>query len=220
MRDQDDFAPNVEQSVILGIKRLRSEQGMTQSELSEAMSRLGFKFHQATVYKIENGERKVTAAECYALAQVFDVGMEELFTPSSTPEAVARRIRTVADRMGQAILALDEICLRIRSIHWTLFGLSTEEDVVMQGPDGKLTSVDEYLEGFRAFNLHNEVLERLRQEVWADPKFSELMADLTGVLSLVELSIQTDLQYAGFDLPREVDPIALVRSAPTSKDEH
>lgn len=213
MRQQDDFAPDVERQFVEGVKRFRTEQGMTQAELADQMRMLGFKFYQATVYKIENGERKVTAAESYALAQIFDVAVEELFIPSSSPEAVRHSVRTIADRMGQAILALDEICLRIRTIHSSLFMASERNrDAVMRGSGEDLVTVEEYLAGFRSFYLHNEILYRLRSEVWEDPEFSELMGDVSGIRGLAPLTPNTEFFYRKFDLPPEVDPIDLTRS--------
>lgn len=199
--------------LVEGVKRLRVEQGMTQAELAEQMSHLGFRFHQATVYKIENGERRVSASECYGLARVFDVEIDELFHRDQSPEAHGRHIRTVADRMTQAILALDEICLRIRVIQRSMFqhprlGDSTK----MKTLDGQEVTTEGYLEPLRAFYLHNEILTRLRTEVWADQRFANVFADVSGIRELAPLERATEAHYERFDQSSEVDPIDLMRT--------
>ncbi|PZU48441.1 MAG: hypothetical protein DI566_04195 [Microbacterium sp.] len=61
-----------------GFKTARSARGMTHPQVVDAMNELGFNFAQQTVYKIENGLRRVTIGEAIALADVIGVPLEKL----------------------------------------------------------------------------------------------------------------------------------------------
>jgi len=52
------------------------------------MSARGFKWHQATVYKIENGSRQVHIGEAAAVAAVLGVPLDRMV--SETPARIAR----------------------------------------------------------------------------------------------------------------------------------
>lgn len=51
---------------------------MTQDALAEEMQKLGFAYHQATIYKIENGHRKTPVTEALSLAKVLGYSVEAL----------------------------------------------------------------------------------------------------------------------------------------------
>lgn len=60
------------------LRSTREAMGITQAELAERMRDRGFGFHQATIYKIEKGERKVSIGEAMAIAGLFDIDVTDL----------------------------------------------------------------------------------------------------------------------------------------------
>lgn len=60
------------------IKQLREAAKMSQSDLSDRLVRYGVTFQATTIYKIEQGRRKVTISEAVALAHALRVSLLEL----------------------------------------------------------------------------------------------------------------------------------------------
>lgn len=60
------------------LKALRNDRGMTQSELARYMTDNGFKWHQATVFKLENGERQIQLGELREISKLFKVPLDRL----------------------------------------------------------------------------------------------------------------------------------------------
>lgn len=61
-----------------GVRAARVASNMTQDAIADAMQERGFSFHQATIYKIENGHRKTPITEALALADILGHSVEEL----------------------------------------------------------------------------------------------------------------------------------------------
>jgi transcriptional regulator with XRE-family HTH domain len=103
------------------LKALRSATSTTQAQLAEKMSSRGFKWHAATVYKVENGERQVQLAEALEIARIFDTSIEEIARDNRAEELLGVReqhrnlrqtrehlIRTAWDmHQSAALLAVD-----------------------------------------------------------------------------------------------------------------
>lgn len=71
MTPDEDFAR------LLRVERLIA--GLTQEQVVEEMNALGYSnFHQATVFKIEAGKRRVTVGEAHSLAQVLGIPLTHL----------------------------------------------------------------------------------------------------------------------------------------------
>ena len=190
--EQHDFAPAWEKAFTDGVKRERLAQGMTQAELAERMSDLGYPYHQATVYKIENNERKVTAAEAYGLAEILDVSIDYLFNweaAHGTPAAHRRLIRTQADRVLQELLALDDSARRLRKTHRAFVdAVNRAEDLTEHRTVNHAeVPIKEFYEPLLALTIQNEVLWRLRSEIWTDDyeeAFNVLAGDISGIVAL------------------------------------
>jgi len=82
---------------------LREAQGTSQATLAERMRAAGHSWHQATVWKVENGDRRVSLTEGVALARIYGVDMSVFDT---TSEAV----RHAEQRMAEAEEAAQEAC--------------------------------------------------------------------------------------------------------------
>ncbi len=98
----DDGTDDVEGTFRRGIRTWRELHGWSQTELAERMQDRGFPFHQATVYKLEDGRRPTRLAEAVALAEVLEVPLTHLIGPDA-PERVARfELARAAQRVKDA----------------------------------------------------------------------------------------------------------------------
>ena len=61
------------------IRKLRTEQKMSQQMLSDRLETLAVYICRGSVSRIEDGQRTVTDIELYGLAKVLGVSVEELF---------------------------------------------------------------------------------------------------------------------------------------------
>lgn len=77
MSDGDLFDPparlSEEQLLAIRVADFRESRKMSQAALAQAMRYAGHKWSQSTVYKVENGERKLTFVEGFALARILGV---------------------------------------------------------------------------------------------------------------------------------------------------
>ena len=63
--------------------KLRKQNKMTQEQVVAKIQLLGSGMSRATYSKIETGTRNIKASDIVALAQVFDVSIDELFRKSN-----------------------------------------------------------------------------------------------------------------------------------------
>lgn len=102
--DEDNFAAN--------LRSLRDTVGLTQSALAKLMSQRGFRWHQATVYKIESGERQIQLSEAREVAQILGVSMEQMLAPSAEARVELQldydihRYTAQFDRIGWSVYGL------------------------------------------------------------------------------------------------------------------
>ena len=98
----DDDTGDVEGTFRRGVRTWRELHGWSQTELAQRMGDRGFPFHQATVYKLEDGQRPTRLAEAVALAEVLEVPLTNLIGPDA-PERVARfELARAARRVKEA----------------------------------------------------------------------------------------------------------------------
>jgi transcriptional regulator with XRE-family HTH domain len=69
---EERFA-DIDQNIAASVRACREAGSVSQEELAQRMSDRGFGFSQATVWKIESGQRPVKASELVALADALDV---------------------------------------------------------------------------------------------------------------------------------------------------
>ena len=89
MTAEEQFASN--------LRRYREHVGWSQSDLAKLMAAAGFKWHPATVYSVEKGERKIPLNEVVAIARLLHVSVDSLIRPTKVTE---RRI--LADRLYES----------------------------------------------------------------------------------------------------------------------
>lgn len=90
------------------LKQARELIRCTQEQLAESMTSRGFDFTQATVYKIENGKRKVTVGEALAIASILATDIEMLTaTADDEFDVIKHRIRASARELFNVVESLD-----------------------------------------------------------------------------------------------------------------
>jgi transcriptional regulator with XRE-family HTH domain len=97
-RDEVTFAEN--------LKALRKAAGMSQEEFARAMTRRGIKWYQATVYKVENGERQIQLGEAAAAARILNVPLQQMIRADPETAVQLQRLRLKAWRLRDARLKL------------------------------------------------------------------------------------------------------------------
>ena len=73
MADHEDRFTGIDQNIAANLRTYREAGNISQEELAQRMSDRGFGFSQATIWKIESGQRPVRASELVALADSLDV---------------------------------------------------------------------------------------------------------------------------------------------------
>lgn len=100
-----EIRPVFDRNFAINFKKLREDQGLTQEEVVERLKHFGFTMHQATIYKIEKGERKVSVGEAMALASILDTSVEVLtdYGIDTSPEYFDTTTWRLADAMFEIL---------------------------------------------------------------------------------------------------------------------
>lgn len=92
-----------EQRIADNLKAIRADNKLSQEKLAAAMTERGYSWHQATVYKVEQGERQVQLGEADALANILGVPLSDLLGSEAEATAAVRLAavyrRTIAARV-------------------------------------------------------------------------------------------------------------------------
>lgn len=73
MGDRNDRFRGIDQNIAANVRGYREAASISQEELAQRMSDRGFGFTQATVWKVESGQRPVRASELVALADALEI---------------------------------------------------------------------------------------------------------------------------------------------------
>jgi transcriptional regulator with XRE-family HTH domain len=98
--------PSIEAAFAENLKALRATRSMTQADLADKMHMRGFKWHPATVYKIENGERQIQLAEAVEVARVLEISIEDMTQESQQLSQQLRDLRSGYLSVRDTILLL------------------------------------------------------------------------------------------------------------------
>ncbi|MCU1439980.1 MAG: hypothetical protein JWP85_977 [Rhodoglobus sp.] len=102
---QMDIAIAADRNLATNLRIARERMGISQSSLAEKMTDLGFKFHQTTINKIENNERKVSVSEAGALALLLDATVTMLM--GDDPESPQWKSAAIT-QWGQSMLSVEK----------------------------------------------------------------------------------------------------------------
>ena len=98
---------DIDQNIAENVRAVRETCGISQDELAQRMADRGFKFRQATIWKIESGQRPVRASELIALTDALGLRFLDL---TRDPDATRYPIRLEHARVnaGAAYRAVKE----------------------------------------------------------------------------------------------------------------
>lgn len=83
---------HVDRDFGIAVRENRLRQGMHQEALSESVTRLGYPLSQATIGKIERGERKVTIGEALAIGDALALDLTWIIPKPNSPRFAARAL--------------------------------------------------------------------------------------------------------------------------------
>src|SRR5262245_66531650 len=92
MADRGDRLTGIDQNIAANVRAYREAAGISQEELAQRMTDRGFGFSQATIWKIESGQRPVRASELVALADCFG-GFLSVMSLTSEPDTARHQAR-------------------------------------------------------------------------------------------------------------------------------
>lgn len=101
----------LEYEVIAGRKfeQLRRDRGYSQHEIAERMTNLGFKMHQTTVAKLEQGRRPLRVAELAAMGSIFGLPVEAvLYLPNPKQAPDVEYLAAELHQVDEAIRETEE----------------------------------------------------------------------------------------------------------------
>lgn len=119
--------------------RLRVAQGTSQNELAKRLTARGLPFYQATVQRVENGDRSIRLDEACLIAEYFEVSLDAMMTNFSGPmedasyavDRVRRYAKTLVDNgqedVGEFVNELDSLCLAFEELRAASEGKATPE---------------------------------------------------------------------------------------------
>ena len=107
-------ATSTDEAFAGAIKSARERAQKTQEQVAAEMQSRGFSnFHQATIYKIEKGDRKVTVAEALELARIVGDTLDALTDPDAhSVSASRRRLFREGLEFGKALLDANAAMVR------------------------------------------------------------------------------------------------------------
>jgi transcriptional regulator with XRE-family HTH domain len=91
MGAREDRYKDIDQNIAANLRAYREAAGVSQEELAQRMTDRGFGFGQATIWKIESGQRPVRASELIALAD--SLGVSTPTTLTREPDATRYTIQ-------------------------------------------------------------------------------------------------------------------------------
>ncbi len=91
MSDPGDSYKDIDRNIAANVRAYREAAGISQEELAQRMTDCGFGFSQATIWKIESGQRPVRASELIALTDALGVSLATSLTRE--PEATKYTIQ-------------------------------------------------------------------------------------------------------------------------------
>jgi transcriptional regulator with XRE-family HTH domain len=136
-----------EQHFAANLKTLPEERELSQEALADEMQRRGHAFHQATIYKIESGSRKVQVSEARDLARILGTDIEMMLAPPPELRAFGRIARAI-DEYDKDVLQLFKSVKRYNVSRQDLLA-----EIYEQVESGDIHSTREAIQGYGAGGL-------------------------------------------------------------------
>jgi transcriptional regulator with XRE-family HTH domain len=143
MGEADAVFLNIDQNVATNMRAFRERSGLSQEELAQRMSERGFGFSQATIWKIESGQRPVKISEAVALSEALE--LPRWLDLTEEPEVSRHHADlTLANRLAhQAYAALKEAAAAYLRAQIDLsFVVRTAQDAGVAVHEGHMSWLD------------------------------------------------------------------------------
>jgi transcriptional regulator with XRE-family HTH domain len=164
-----------------GMKEIREQLGKSQQWLAEAMRSVGYDWHQSTVYKAENGSRKVTVGEAIAIADVLNVELDHLLSvPKRKGQHLARMVWNSADELVGTLLQMEELAREAHEKRQLL--RRAIEALNDRDSDSTEADADAYA-SLVAFTGHEDYWNALALAL-ESPQFQDIASDTRGISDL------------------------------------
>ena len=157
---------------------------MSQAALAKEMTTRGFRWHQATVYKVENGDRQIQLGEARAVARIFNLPLDDLLSATDeagrpgadvgTDDEFRYYFRTLRDGAQDSVAVLQEIQRgtfnRLEALQDFPFAQSKEvRDLVQSASDSISNAMDKL---FAVSQLPLPVRTAEERRFWGDKGMS------------------------------------------------
>jgi transcriptional regulator with XRE-family HTH domain len=160
---------SAEAAFAANLRAARDARSLTQTQLAELMAGKGFRWHQATVYKVEAGERQIQLGEALALAQILGLNVEQMAAPEDdglqqriAVEDTYRRVAAVAHKLAVENLTYTMLAAQLRD---ALQNITNAEEIFPADALAHLRQVSaEDSELIAALSEVRRVLERVWPE--------------------------------------------------------
>lgn len=88
---------SAEERFATNLRAVREQQQMSQDYVADQMQKAGYKWHQATVYKVESGAREIKLGEAQALARIVGVPISSLMLGGEHAAESAKAMKAFRD---------------------------------------------------------------------------------------------------------------------------
>ena len=144
------------------VRLVRQERDMSQEELATAVAKLGYQLSQATIGKIERGDRKVTIGEAEAIARALDTSTTAFILGPSyiTREILVDRLRSLRRELIEAMRTFEsgQQLVAIESRQLSDYDQEWLRDVVLE-------SLEDIVEEYRKDKISENDARRQRDEM-------------------------------------------------------
>jgi transcriptional regulator with XRE-family HTH domain len=108
MSGREDLYKDIDRNIAANLRAHREAGGISQEELAQQMADRGFGFGQATIWKIESGQRPVRASELIALADSLGVLLPTTLTREPDATRYTIQLEHANQSAGDAYAELKE----------------------------------------------------------------------------------------------------------------
>jgi transcriptional regulator with XRE-family HTH domain len=91
MGGREDWYKDIDAYIAANVRAYREARGISQEDLAGRLAEVGFPFSQATIWKIENGQRPLKATEMVAIADALEIrgAMALTFQPDAASHLIS-----------------------------------------------------------------------------------------------------------------------------------
>jgi transcriptional regulator with XRE-family HTH domain len=202
MGGRSDLFKGIDKNIAANVRAYREAEGVSQEELAQRMAGRGFGFSQATVWKIESGQRPVRASELIALADSLKIFLVTSLTREPDATRYTIQLQQTGSAAADAYRAVKAAAAAYLNAQAQLAFAARESQDAGYGASELYTS---WLD-----SPPEEAVLEARVEYGNEDRLSEHLNDEVGkILSALRSSgyepvlRPEDIEYHGVELPEE-----------------